>query len=309
MPLYRYRAVNPSGEVAVGELDAANEARDRRSPARPGPDADADRARDGRGRTARGRRGARRPRQRLFEPKTRHARPAPRDDARARDAVARRPAARPRARDPDQPRAHAAGRRRCCRACATTCAAARRCRRRSTRGAKCSRASTSTSCAPAKRAARSARCCSAWPTRWSATRSCARSVQLRAHLSVAPRARRRGVGRDPARVRRAAVRVDVRAGGQGAADPDARRGDLLGKFMRGYWWARARRRVPVRHVVSPPRPQPARAAQPRRAAAAHAAARRPRRQGRDRALRAHARHAARQRRDAAVGRWHRARRR
>ena len=26
MPVFRYRAVNPSGEVAVGELDAANEA-------------------------------------------------------------------------------------------------------------------------------------------------------------------------------------------------------------------------------------------------------------------------------------------
>ena len=26
MPVYRYRAVNPAGEIATGELDAANEA-------------------------------------------------------------------------------------------------------------------------------------------------------------------------------------------------------------------------------------------------------------------------------------------
>ena len=47
MPVFRYKAVNAAGEVAAGELEAANEARDRRAPARPGLHADAGRARGG----------------------------------------------------------------------------------------------------------------------------------------------------------------------------------------------------------------------------------------------------------------------
>ena len=44
MPLFRYRAVNPAGEVAVGEYEAANEAEIVDAPARPGADADERRA-------------------------------------------------------------------------------------------------------------------------------------------------------------------------------------------------------------------------------------------------------------------------
>ena len=173
MPLYAYRAVSPAGEVSTGELDAANEAeivdrlRDQgMMPMRIAPATGvgaSHRPRPGRARAGAG---------------------SPRGASRATTCW----------------RSRASSRRCFARGCRSTAPSqilidlaptppvatllqgvrddvrgGKACRRRSTRGARCSRASTSTSCAPARPAARSGSCCSGWPTRWSATRSCARA--------------------------------------------------------------------------------------------------------------------------------------
>ena len=131
----------------------------------------------------------------------------------------------------------------------------------------------------------------------------ARVGALRADLPDDPRGRGRDVGDDPARVRRAAVPVDVRAGGQGAADPDAdrdRRRDVPAEVVVGDDSGdRA-----VRPLVPPPRTQSRGAPRARFAPAAHAAAGRPDREDRGRAFRAHAVDADRQRSDAARGARH-----
>ena len=175
MAVYRYRAVNPAGEVAVGELDAANEAEI------------VDRLRD----------------QGLMPMQIAHAAGGATLGAgasAARSAAPGRVWFQAKRVTRDQLLAftrelatllHAgmtldralevliglagtpAIAATCCREFATTCAAASRCRRRWMRGARCSRGSTSASSAPARRAERSAWCCSGSPTRWSATRSCA----------------------------------------------------------------------------------------------------------------------------------------
>ena len=124
------------------------------------------------------------------------------------------------------------------------------------------------------------------------------TVQIRAHLPDHPGLRRGAVGDRAADLRGPAVRADVRAGRQGAAAAHAVV-IFVGKFLREWWWAiiavvvvgaRWFRRRGLRRR-RPPRT--------RCAPVAHAAARRPHRQGRNRALRAHAGDAARQRRDVA----------
>ena len=202
MPVYRYRAVSPAGEVAVGELEAANEAEIVEPPARPGPDADADRACHRR-RVGRAPRGARAKRgqatARMFESKT-----VTRDQllALTRELATLLQAGLPLDRAleiliglaPTPP-----------------VAALLQGVRDDVRGGKAlsqaldARRDDLLALLRQHRArgrgGRRARawCCSVWPTRWSATRSCASRVKSRAHLSDDPGLRRGGLGRVAAR--------------------------------------------------------------------------------------------------------------
>ncbi len=110
MPIYRYRAVSAAGEVAVGELDAANESEivDRLRDQGLMPMQIAHATGVTAASAARRRQGGKR-RRRLFESKT-----VTRDQLLAltrelATLLQRGPAARSRARDPHRSRAHAAG--------------------------------------------------------------------------------------------------------------------------------------------------------------------------------------------------------
>ena len=296
-------ATRPSiaaGEVATGELDAANEAEivDRLRDQGLMPMQVA-RAAGGRP-PARGAPRAARAAPRWFEPKTRHARPAARDHARARDAAARRAAARPRARDPDRPRRRRRRSRRCCRSV-----------RDDVRGGKAlsqaldarrdvfSRFYVNIVRAGEAGGALGRRAARASPTRWSATRSCARASS---RALIYPMIL---IGVAVLSVMVLLVWVvpqfEQTFAQAGKALPlPTQVVVVVGTFMRKWWWAVARRRRARRCCgCGAGCARPAVRARWDARLLRLPLARRPRDQGRDRALRAHARDAARQRRDAA----------
>ena len=224
MPIFRYKAVNAAGAVATGELDAANESeiveRLRDQGMLPMQVARATGAGTaGASGAARNRRRG----ERWFASKTRHPRSAAVDHPRARDAAAGRAAARSRARDPDRPR---------------------RRRRRPTallqqirddvRGGKSLSQALDTRrdvfsrfYINIVRAGEAGGALGVVLTRLADTME--RNKELRESVKSAliypmhPDRRRRAVGDGAARLGRAAVRADVRAGGQGAAAGDAGR--------------------------------------------------------------------------------------
>ena len=301
MPVFRYKAVNASGGVAVGELEAANESeiveRLRDQGLMPTQVARAAGALIA-GATSGGPAAGGWRAQPLVRLEEGEPRPASSDHPRARDVAPRRNAARPCARDPDRPRRHRA-----------RCGVAARCPRRRPRRqvavASCRR--------PPRRVFavlrqhhprwRSGRCARhrADTARGhdGAQQGIARKRDLGPHLSDHSYRRRRSVADADPGVRRPAVRADVRAGRSRVAAADAGR-DLRRHRDQAMVVGDRRARRAVVHLDAPAPSQSRRAHALGRADAALASYRRRRDQSRDGAVCAHACNAHRQRRDALV---------